>query len=101
MHSAKAFKLFVLQVGALPEAELAERVRVDRCDVLVELTGHTAGNRLGVLAMRPAPVQVLWGPCVLRGLKYTHFCQVIPYEYCCPSHGDCSGDCCSPAAIGQ
>ncbi|KAK9823008.1 hypothetical protein WJX81_006345 [Elliptochloris bilobata] len=48
------------EVGALPEAELAARVRADRCDVLVELTGHTAGNRLGVLAMRPAPVQVTW-----------------------------------------
>jgi len=44
-------------VGALGEAELAARVLADRCDVLVELTGHTASNRLGVLALRPAPVQ--------------------------------------------
>ena len=29
-------------------------------DVLVELTGHTANNRLGALALRPAPVQVTW-----------------------------------------
>ena len=26
----------------------------------MELTGHTAGNRLGTLAMRPAPVQATW-----------------------------------------
>ena len=51
------------------EAELAARVRTDRCDVLVELTGHTAGNRLGVLAMRPAPVQVFWGPLYCARLK--------------------------------
>jgi len=50
------------QVGELAEAELAARVRADRCDVLVELTGHTAGNRLGALAMRPAPVQARPAP---------------------------------------
>ena len=57
------------QVGGLPEAELAERMRANRCDVLVELTGHTAGNRLGVLAMRPAPVQVVWGSVCYARLK--------------------------------
>ena len=45
-------------VTALPERELAALVREDGVDVLVELTGHTAHNRLGVMALRPAPVQV-------------------------------------------
>jgi len=45
-------------VMALPERELAALVREDGVDVLVELTGHTAHNRLGVMALRPAPVQV-------------------------------------------
>lgn len=47
-------------VAALSEAALAERVRRDGIDVLVELTGHTAHNRLGAMAMRPAPVQATW-----------------------------------------
>lgn len=47
-------------VASLTEAELAVMAREDRLDILVDLTGHTANNRLGTLAMRPAPVQVTW-----------------------------------------
>lgn len=47
-------------VARLSEAELASAVREDRIDILVELTGHTANNRLGAVAHRPAPVQVTW-----------------------------------------
>uniref|UniRef100_A0A6M2F748 O-GlcNAc transferase C-terminal domain-containing protein n=1 Tax=Populus davidiana TaxID=266767 RepID=A0A6M2F748_9ROSI len=35
-------------------------VREDKVDILVELTGHTANNKLGMMACRPAPVQVTW-----------------------------------------
>lgn len=45
------------EVTSMTEADLANLVRSDAVDVLVELTGHTAHNRLGVMAMRPAPVQ--------------------------------------------
>ena len=45
-------------VAKLGEQELARLVRDDGVDILVELTGHTANNRLGVMAQRPAPVQV-------------------------------------------
>lgn len=37
---------------------LARRIRDDRIDVLIELSGHTAGNRLPLLARRVAPVQI-------------------------------------------
>lgn len=39
------------------DAELADRIRSDRIDLLVDLAGHTADNRTGTLAMKPAPVQ--------------------------------------------
>eukprot|EP00271_Cylindrocystis_brebissonii_P002015 TRINITY_DN1235_c5_g1_i1.p1 TRINITY_DN1235_c5_g1~~TRINITY_DN1235_c5_g1_i1.p1 ORF type:complete len:1248 (+),score=300.78 TRINITY_DN1235_c5_g1_i1:179-3922(+) len=47
-------------VYGLDEQKVAELVREDRVDILVELTGHTANNRLGVMACHPAPVQATW-----------------------------------------
>ncbi len=44
----------------LTDAALADQIRADRVDVLVDLTVHMARHRLLAFARRPAPVQVTW-----------------------------------------
>ena len=58
----------------LADADAATLISRDRIDVLVDLSGHTARNRLPMFAYRPAPVQVSWqgypGTTGLRAIDY-------------------------------
>ncbi|MBJ6985440.1 tetratricopeptide repeat protein [Luteimonas sp. MC1750] len=47
-------------VSALPHAAVAQRIRDAGIDILHDLRGWGGGGAPGVLAMRPAPVQVNW-----------------------------------------
>lgn len=70
-------------VSGMSDAELVRRIREDEIDILVDLSGHTAGNRLRVFAQKPAPVSVSW-----LGFVYTTGLTAIDYfmtdEEMCP-----------------
>lgn len=55
------------RTAGMPDAALADLIRQDGVDILVDLTGHTARNRLLTMARRPAPVQVSY----IIGYGYT------------------------------
>ncbi len=56
----QSFAEHFLPVSGMPDRELAERIRQDGVDILLDLNGHTADNRLPLFFLRPAPVQATW-----------------------------------------
>jgi predicted O-linked N-acetylglucosamine transferase (SPINDLY family) len=47
-------------IYAVGDQEVFRQIQDDRIDILVELAGHGANNRLALFALRPAPIQVAW-----------------------------------------
>ncbi|MGJ5177187.1 tetratricopeptide repeat protein [Bradyrhizobium oligotrophicum] len=47
-----------VEAWQLTDDRLAEQIQADEVDILVDLSGHSAGHRLTLFARKPAPIQV-------------------------------------------
>jgi predicted O-linked N-acetylglucosamine transferase (SPINDLY family) len=56
----KAISLHWRDVSGVEDPALAGQIAKDGVDVLIDLSGHTAGNRLSLFANRAAPIQLGW-----------------------------------------
>ena len=67
-------------VQGLSDQALAERIHGDRIDVLIDLAGHSAHNRLPMFAWRPSPVQMTWlGYFATTGIEAIDYLLADPW----------------------
>jgi len=65
----------VAKNAAMSDEELAAVIHNDSIDVLVDLAGHTGGNRLVAFSYKPAPVQ-----CTYLGYPNTTGLDTVDYR---------------------
>jgi protein O-GlcNAc transferase len=67
-------------IARLDDPSAADLIRSDRIDILVDLAGHTAGNRLLVFVRKPAPVAITYlGYAGTTGLEAINYRLSDPY----------------------
>jgi predicted O-linked N-acetylglucosamine transferase (SPINDLY family) len=73
MYLKRHFEKWV-DVTQMNDEEMAKQIKQDGIDIIVDLAGHTFGNRLSALSMKPAPIQATY-----LGFGYTTGLEEIDY----------------------
>lgn len=67
-------------IAGMTDDAVAEQIRTDGIDILVDMNGHTAYNRLPLFIAKPAPIQVTWlGYLATTGLQAVDYRFTDPY----------------------
>jgi predicted O-linked N-acetylglucosamine transferase (SPINDLY family) len=63
-----------LNIMEMDDYRVAESIKASKIDILIDLSGHTTLNRLGIFALKPSPIQISWlgqsGPIGVNGIDY-------------------------------
>ncbi len=77
------------EIGALSDQQAAALIARRSLHLLFDLSGHTSGNRLGVFALQPAPLQVSWlGYFATTGLAEMDYVLVDEWVSPCDEHDE-------------
>ena len=61
-------------IKLLSDQDLVLKIKKDKINILMDLSGHTGDNRIGVFAQRPAPIQINWAAYLastgVKGIGY-------------------------------
>ena len=75
-------------IAGIPDEAVARHIRRDGIDILVDLSGHTSGNRLLTLSLKPAPIQATWmGYPATTGLNAIDY--IIANRFVIPPQDEC------------
>jgi len=63
-------------ISGLKDKQIVDLIKEDNIDILVDLAGHTSGNKLKVFTHKPAPIQINW-----LGYPNTTGLKTIDYRF--------------------